>query len=145
MKLLLKTSAYILLTALLFFSPNAYANKFFALGTASTKGTYYPVGKAFCKEVNRLRDEHKLRCLEYTTGGSVYNIQALASGELDLAITRSDLAYFAYRGVERFSDIGENNNLRTLFNLYTQPLLVTVKKSSGIKSFSDFKGRFVLG
>ncbi len=141
MSALSKFVGCILFASFLFMCPNAKANKFFALGTASNKGTYYPVGKAFCKQINRSRDEHKLRCLEYTTGGSVYNIQALSSGELDLAITRSDLAYFAYRGEERFLDMGPNNELRTLLNLYTQPLLITVKKSSGIKTFSDFAGR----
>lgn len=119
------------------------ASKLFSLGTASTKGTYFPVGRAFCEQINRFGDEHKLRCLEYVTGGSVYNIHALMTGELDLAITRSDLAYFAYNGKNRFKGLANHGRLRTVLNLYTQPLLISVKKDSGIKSFDHFAGRSI--
>ena len=79
------------------------ADKFLALGTASTRGTYFPVGNTLCDLINEKRDSHLVRCLAYTTGGSVYNIQALTSGELDIAITRSDLAYKAFKGLEQFA------------------------------------------
>src|SRR5690349_10052991 len=69
----------------------AALDKFLALGTSSSSGVYYPVGEAICALINAGRLEHRIRCAAYTTGGSVYNIQALQSGELDLAITRADL------------------------------------------------------
>lgn len=116
-------------------------DKFVALGTASKRGTYYPVGQALCKFINAGRLEHLVRCVAYNTGGSIYNIQALTSGELDLAITRADLAYRAYKGLGQFADIGANKNLRTVTNLYDTPVVVTVRKGDGIKTFEDFKGR----
>ena len=136
---------YISLFALMVFggSSESYAGKFFALGTASSKGTYFPVGKAFCQQINKYSDAHRLRCLEYITGGSVYNIHALMTEELDLAITRSDLSYYAYKGRGRFKGLENHKQLRAVLNLYTQPLLVTVKTSSGISNFSDFKSRSI--
>jgi uncharacterized protein len=116
-------------------------DKFVSLGTGSTKGTYYPVGQTLCNFVNAGRLDHKVRCVAYTTGGSVYNIQALTSGELDVGITRADLAYKAYKGLGQFAYLGANKNLRTVSNLYDTPVIVTVRKDSGIKSFDDFKGR----
>ena len=119
------------------------ADKFLALGTASTRGTYFPVGNMLCDLINEKRDSHLVRCLAYTTGGSVYNIQALTSGELDIAITRSDLAYKAFKGLEQFAPIGANPHLRTVTNLYNQPVVITVRKESGINSFDDFKGKVI--
>ncbi|NKB21731.1 MAG: TAXI family TRAP transporter solute-binding subunit [Alphaproteobacteria bacterium] len=116
-------------------------DKFVAVGTASKRGTYYPVGKTLCKFINAGRLEHRVRCVAYSTGGSVYNIQALTSGELDLGITRADLAYRAYKGIGQFAEVGANKNLRTVTNLYDTPVVVTVRKGDGIKTFEDFKGR----
>lgn len=118
-------------------------DKFLALGTASTRGTYFPVGNTLCKLINEKRDRHLVRCLAYPTGGSVYNIQALTSGELDIAITRSDLAYKAFNGLNQFAAIGANRQLRTVTNLYSQPVVITVRKDSGINSFDDFKGKII--
>ena len=64
-------------------------DKFIALGTSSNSGVYYPVGSEICNLLNEKRDQHKVRCLVYETGGSIYNIQALRSGELDVAITHA--------------------------------------------------------
>lgn len=119
------------------------ADKFLALGTASTRGTYFPVGNTLCNLINEKRDKHLVRCLSYPTGGSVYNIQALTSGELDIAITRSDLAYKAFNGLNQFAAIGANRQLRTVTNLYSQPVVITVRKDSGINSFDDFKGKVI--
>lgn len=119
------------------------SDKFLALGTASTRGTYYPVGNTLCSLINEQRDSHLVRCLAYPTGGSVYNIQALTSGELDIAITRSDLAYKAFNGLNQFKAIGANRQLRTVTNLYSQPVVITVRKDSGINNFDDFKGKVI--
>ena len=118
-------------------------DKFLALGTASVRGTYYPVGNTLCKLINENRDIHLVRCLSYPTGGSVYNIQALTSGELDLAITRSDLAYKAFNGLDQFAAIGANRALRTVTNLYSQPVVITVRRDSGIETFADFQGKVI--
>lgn len=121
----------------------AALDKFLALGTSSTSGVYYPVGKAICALVNAGRIEHRIRCTAYNTGGSVYNIQALESGQLDLAITRADLAYQAYRGEGEFASFGPNRHLRAIANLYSQPVAVIVKADSGIASLDQAEGKRV--
>lgn len=133
--------------SLLFFAffllaPGAFAaDKFLALGTSSANGVYYPVGKGICDLINAGRDRHLLRCIALTTGGSIYNIQALTTGELDLAITRADLAYNSFKGKGIFSRIGANVKLRAITTLYDNPLGVVVKADSKIKSFADFSGK----
>ena len=116
-------------------------DKFVALGTGSTSGTYYPVGKGICELVNDARKIHRIRCIAYNTGGSVYNIQAITSGELEMGITRSDLAYQALHGEGTFKPMGPNADLRAVASLYSMPIAILVKTSAGINTFEDLKGR----
>jgi TRAP transporter TAXI family solute receptor len=143
-------SKYLLILCAFYFSVSVDSagqaearDKFLALGSGYEAGTYYPVGNALCDQINRFNDGNHIRCLNYSTGGSVYNIEALASGELDLAITQSNLAFNAFRGLDGFFSRGANDQLRTVMNLYDQPFTVTVHKESGIADFSHFKGRIL--
>ena len=118
----------------------ATKDKFIALGTSSKSGVYYPVGSGICDLVNEGRDRHLVRCLAYPTGGSIYNIQALRSGELDVAITRADLAYQAANGEGIFEPLGPMPDLRIVASLYENPVGVIVKKDSAIGSVDDLPG-----
>lgn len=115
--------------------------KFLALGTASESGVFHPVGKAICDIVNQDRIEELVRCLPYTSGGSVYNIHALLSGELDLGITRSDLAFQAYHGQGDFAAAGPARNLRIVASLYGMPVTVIVRRAAGIQRIEDIAGK----
>lgn len=120
---------------------NAYADgKFVALGTSSTRGVYYPVGQGICSLINENRDDHLIRCLAYPTGGSIYNIQALRSGELDVAITRADLAFMAANGQGVFKDAGPMLGLRIIASLYDNPVGIVVREDSDIKNLDDVLG-----
>ena len=69
-----------------------------SIGTGELNGVYYPVGKAICAIVNQDIRSHGIRCSPETTPGSVYNIDALRSGELDFAIV--NLPREKHRAVE---------------------------------------------
>src|SRR5262249_3203609 len=71
---------------------------FASIGTGQLNGVYYPVGKAICQIVNRDLDTYGVRCSPEATPGSVYNIGALKSGELEFAIVQSDVQFAAYHG-----------------------------------------------
>lgn len=117
--------------------------KFLALGTASESGVYHPVGKAICDTINRDRMTQEIRCLPYTSGGSVYNIHALLSGELDLGITRSDLAYQAYHGQGTFAATGPVRDLRIIASLYGMPVTVIARRTANIQRIEDIAGKRV--
>src|SRR5215831_293155 len=81
------------------FSVSARADEVFAsVGTGEPNGVYYPAGKAICQIVNRDFSMDRVRCSPETTPGSVYNIGALQSGELEFAIVQSDVHFAAYKG-----------------------------------------------
>ncbi len=125
----------------LFAADAAAKDKFVALGTGSPSGTYAPVGAGICDLVNANRADTGVRCIAYNTGGSVYNIQAITSGELEMGITRSDLAFQSYEGINAFKAIGPNPNIRAITTLYSMPIAVLIKKDSGIESFKDLIGK----
>lgn len=50
---------------------------FIAIGTGGVTGVYYPTGGAICRLVNRDRADHGIRCGVESTGGSVFNINAI--------------------------------------------------------------------
>jgi TRAP-type uncharacterized transport system substrate-binding protein len=63
---------------------------------------YYPVAKAICQAIfNELR-EQGFWCSAETTPGSAYNVERVASGELEFAIVQSDVLFAANKGIGRW-------------------------------------------
>ncbi|MEE8501501.1 MAG: TAXI family TRAP transporter solute-binding subunit, partial [Kiloniellales bacterium] len=64
--------------------------QFITIGTGGITGVYYPTGGAICRLVNKGRKEHGVRCSVESTGGSVYNLNTIRAGELDMGVVQSD-------------------------------------------------------
>ncbi len=118
-------------------------SRFVRIGTGGVTGVYYPVGGAIQRLVNRNRDEHGIRVAVESTGGSVFNLNAIRQGQLELGISQSDQEYFAYQGEGAFADSGPNEDLRTVFGLHGEPLTVVARRDSGIERFEDLPGHRV--
>ena len=116
---------------------------FATIGTGGVTGVYYPTGGAIARLVNKGRKEHGIRCSVESTGGSVYNLNAIAAGELDMGVAQSDWQYHAYHGTSKFAKKGPNKDLRAVFSVHPEPFTVVARKDSGIKNFMDLKGKRV--
>ncbi len=116
---------------------------FVTIGTGGVTGVYYPTGGAICRLVNKSRKEHGIRCTVESTGGSVYNLNTIAAGELDMGVAQSDWQYHAYTGSSKFESQGPNKDLRAVFSVHPEPFTVVARKDSGIKNFQDLKGKRV--
>ncbi|KFE35865.1 TAXI family TRAP transporter solute-binding subunit [Thioclava atlantica] len=116
---------------------------FITIGTGGVTGVYYPTGGAICRLMNKNRKEFGVRCSVESTGGSVYNINTIRDGELDFGIAQSDWQYHAYKGDSKFSDKGPFEKLRAVFSIHPEPFTVVARADSGIKNFSDLKGKRV--
>ncbi|MDC0663797.1 TAXI family TRAP transporter solute-binding subunit [Marinobacter sp. SS21] len=121
----------------------AAEQRFVTIGTGGVTGVYYPAGGAICRLVNMDRKEHGIRCSVESTGGSVYNLNAIRQGELDLAVAQSDWQYHAYNGTSSFGEDGANKDLRAVFSLHPEPFTVVASKGSNINSFEDLAGKRV--
>lgn len=116
---------------------------FVTIGTGGVTGVYYPTGGAICRLVNKDRKNHGIRCTVESTGGSVYNVNAIAGGELDLGVVQSDVQFNAYNGTEGFADTGANKDLRAVFSIHPEPFTVVARTDSGITKIQDFAGKRV--
>jgi hypothetical protein len=124
-------------------APAQAENTFVTIGTGGVTGVYYPTGGAICRLVNKSRKEHGIRCSVESTGGSVYNLNAIRAGELDMGVAQSDWQYHAYHGTSQFADAGPNKDLRAVFSVHPEPFTVVARADSGIKTFTDLKGKRV--
>jgi hypothetical protein len=93
--------------------------------------------------VNKTRKEHGIRCSVESTGGSVYNLNSIAGGELDMGVAQSDWQYHAYNGTSKFQEQGANKDLRAVFSVHPEPFTVVARADSGIRNFQDLKGKRV--
>ena len=82
----------------------APAQDFVIIGTGGVTGVYYPTGGAICLLVNKGRKDHGVRCSVESSGGSVYNLNTIRSGEMDIGVVQSDWQFHAYKGTSRFAD-----------------------------------------
>ena len=116
------------------------------IGTGATTGVYYQAGNAVCRLMNKDVARHGIRCLAKKTSGSISNVNAIKGGESDFGVVQSDVQYNAVKGQAQFKAGGAHKELRALFSIYPEPLMVLARKDAEIKKFEDFKGkRFNLG
>ena len=101
--------------------PVANAAEFVTIGTGGVTGVYYPTGGAICRLVNKGRKDHGVRCSVESTGGSIYNLNTIRGGELDMGIVQSDWQYHSYNGTSKFKKAGAFKGLRAVFSVHPEP------------------------
>ncbi len=128
-------------------SPVAVAQqKFVTIGTGGVTGVYYVAGGAICRLMNKERAKHGIRCSVESTAASVYNINTIKAGELDFGVAQSDVEFNAVKGLAQFKDGGAHTDLRAVFSVFPEALMVASRKEANVKKFEDFKGkRFNVG
>ena len=136
-----KLAAVLLVAAFVFIGvADAFATQYVTIGTGGVTGVYYPTGGAICRLVNKARKDHGIRCSVESTGGSVYNLNTIAAGELDMGVAQSDWQYHAYNGTSKFKEQGPNKDLRAVFSVHPEPFTVVARKDSGVTDFMQLKG-----
>lgn len=123
--------------------PARAQQKFVTIGTGGVTGVYYPTGGAICRLVNKGRKEHGIRCSVESTGGSVYNINTIRAGELDMGVAQSDWQYHAFHGSgnEEFEKLGPFKELRAVFSVHPEPVTILARRDAGVKNITDLKGK----
>lgn len=110
--------------------------QFLSIGTAGTGGVYYPLGGAIASRMS-VTDSTRQYTAE-VSGGSVENVNRLATGQMDLGIVMAVTAYQAQRGG------GEGQRavpeLRAVAPLYPNLTHILVPRNSDARSVADFVG-----
>ncbi|MER3481920.1 MAG: TRAP transporter substrate-binding protein [Meiothermus sp.] len=121
----------------------AHAQDFVTIGTGSTTGVYFPIGTGIAKLVNDANIG--VRANARSTGGSIFNINALGSGELQMALAQNDIAYYAYNGTGIPAFDGKPvKSIRAIAGLYPEVVHVIARADSGIAKIGDLKGKKVV-
>ena len=121
----------------------AQDTKFMTIGTAGQTGIYYVVGQSICKLVNRNADTHGMKCTAPSSGGSIANLNAIASGDMNMGIVQSDWQYHAFHGTSTFEPQGSNPELRAIFSAHPDIITVLARKDANVKTLTDLKGKRV--
>lgn len=127
---------------------------FFRIGTASTSGTYFPIGGIIANAISNPPGSRSceqggscgvpgLIAVVQSTDGSVDNVEQIGAGALDSGFVQADVAYWAYHGTGLFADRGPIGNLRAIANLYPEAMHVVVRQGAGVQEIADLKGKRV--
>ncbi len=141
--MMMKKLAPIALAASMMFSGVAMAaTNFVTIGTGGITGVYYPTGGAIAKIVNAKKAQYNIRASVESTGGSKFNINAIASKDLDFGIAQADTQYLAYNGKGPWEG-KPVSKLRAVFALAPEAVTFVAAEDSGIKSIKDVKGKTI--
>lgn len=125
--------------------PAVAQQKFVTVGTGGVTGVYYAVGGAICRLMNQNRKETGIRCSVESTGGSVFNVNSIQSGDLDFGMSQSDVQYNAVNGAKQFEGKAYAD-LRAVFGVHAEPFTVLARPDAAVTKFEDFNGkRFNVG
>ncbi len=116
---------------------------FVTIGTGGITGVYYPTGGAIAKMVNEKRSEYGIRATVESTGGSVFNVNAVMTGDLEFGVVQSDRQYQAWKGEAEWADKGPQHELRAMFAIHPESVTLVAADDANIKTIGDLKGKRV--
>ena len=115
--------------------------RFVSIGTGGVTGVYYPTGGAISRMINKKFDEYNIKATVESTGGSVFNINAVLSGDLDFGIAQSDRQYQAYNGQAEWAQAGKQPDLRSVFSIHPEAITLIASENSEINRLKDLKNK----
>lgn len=116
---------------------------FVTIGTGGITGVYYHTGSAIARIVNKKRKVYGIRCTVESTGGSVFNVNAITAGDLEFGVVQSDRQYQAINGLAEWEDKGPQKDLRATFTLHEEPVFLVAADDAGINTIQDLRGKRV--
>ncbi len=123
----------------------------YLLATASTGGTYYPVGVALSTLTKvKLQPTHKISMSAISSAGSGENIKLMRDNEVQFAILQGLYGYYAWNGKGPLAQDGPQKNLRSVSMLWQNVEHFTIQtdraKTGTISDMTALKGdRISLG
>jgi len=110
-------------------------------GGGAVTGVYFKAVLYACNIVNKVSDG-KYNCIGRPGLGSVFNANAVSRGLLDFGVVQSDVNFQAFNGQGEWEK-KPLENLRSLFSLHTETVLLVTRASSSIRSVDDLRGQSV--
>lgn len=105
---------------------------FVTIGTGAVAGIYYAVGGAVTAVVNKKETVFGVHCTVESTGGSVFNVNAVMAGDLQFGLVRSDWNHQAFNGLTIWKERGAQKDLRSVFSLPSAEVPLAVAANDAI-------------
>ena len=105
--------------------------------TGPSSGIYFPIGGAFSTLIGKLG----YKASATATGATAENINALQTGQGEIAIAMSDAVIQAVEAFGAYEGKKPAANLRALMGLWPNVVQIVTTADSGIKSFAELKGK----
>jgi hypothetical protein len=116
---------------------------FVTIGTGGVTGVYYPTGGAISRMINKKADTYKIKATVESTSGSVFNINAVISGDLEFGVAQSDRQYQAFHGMAEWAESGRQIDLRSVFAIHPESITLVASRDSGVRVIADLRGKRV--
>ncbi|MEM7022112.1 MAG: TAXI family TRAP transporter solute-binding subunit [Pseudomonadota bacterium] len=127
---------------------------FFRIGTGGVAGTYYPIGGLIADIISNPPGARPcnrggscgvpgLVGIAQSSNGSVANVDAIDSGQMESGFAQSDIAHWAYTGTGIYDGEDQVDQLRAIANLYPESIHLVARKDAGITSVQDLAGKRV--
>lgn len=114
---------------------------FVNVGTGGVTGVYYRVGAAL-KQIMDAREDTGVRLSFKSTGGSVFNINSVVQGSMEVGVCQSDRQYQAVHGLAEWQGKPQEK-LRAICSLHPEAVTFVASVESGIRSVRDAEGKTV--
>jgi len=126
--------------------------RLFRIGTGGLTGVYYPIGKLIAKGLTTSSDEERdLKTGEQgipgyigvaqNSAGSIENVRAVASGEIEAGLVQADVAAWAFHGEHAFSGDQSVRVVRAVASLYPEKFQIVIRRDANIYSVLDLRGK----
>lgn len=112
--------------------------RFIPMGTAPSGGAFYVVGNAIASVLNENKGSATWTVQPEGTRGTQQNIRMLDKGEALLGMSNAAISYYAVQGEGIWR---EPYSIRSVATLAPNVGLFVAKRESGIRQFSDLKGK----
>lgn len=139
----MKKHLALLATAMLAAASLGSAQGVITIGSGSTTGVYFPVATGMASLINEAN--LGLRANARSTGGSVFNLNAIGSGELQIALVQNDTAFYAFNGTGLAAFEGKPlKSFRAIASLYPEIIHVIARADAKVTKITDLKGKRVI-
>ena len=137
----LVAAATVALVAGSFMVTPAKAGQDILIGGGSVTGVYYQVALNVCNLLNKYSGD-KYNCVGRPALGSVFNIRAVKRTLLDFGVAQSDRNFEAFRGQGDWQG-KPMEDLRSVFSMHPETVLLVTRADSGINSVPDLKSNTI--
>jgi TRAP transporter TAXI family solute receptor len=114
----------------------AQQTKQLSIATGGTGGVYYPLGGGFGNILGK--EIPGVTATAQVTGGSVANLQLIASGKADICFTQVDAAWDAINGKDKFPT---KLPITALAVMYPNHMHAVTVEGTGVNKVEDMKGK----